>query len=228
MTRVRFALQALSLLGVFVLVTPPEYRPLMPVSVWRALPLFFLEPEAPAPAEDERDATPGYAVERTAATGTLNLSRHLVESPETGRRALSTAEELRALGARLNAIVGRARTTLNSPVPNARLRLRNTATGRIEARGFADENGQFAFLDLEPSGYIVELLGPAGQVLATSEYLPVSRGDLRNTTVRVAVGGPVLLAAHYPAGGADDPVALAESQGVTRLAQPLTSISPQR
>jgi hypothetical protein len=104
--------------------------------------------------------------------------------------------------------------------------LRNIATGAVEARGVADEHGRFAFLDVVPSGYVVELLDENGAVIATSEVIPIRINELRETTVRASgrhvfasVGGGL-------APTAQTIVAAAASQGVNRVAPPERCASP--
>ena len=230
MTRVRFGLQAVIVLGLFVLLSWPEQQQLRAVSPWRAEgPIASVRLPAGVDGGFGSGALrpeTGYGGARAGgASGTSNLERRLYENPfEDGRGFVPPASVL-ALGGRINAIVGRAWTPLNSPIPFARLLLRNTLNGQVEARAIADGQGAFTFLDVVPSGYIVELLGADGAVIATSEFVPVALGDFKETLVRAAGG---LAAFGDVAGTADEPVGLAASSGVTRVTEPETSISPQR
>ena len=96
------------------------------------------------------------------------------------------AREVTDAGGRFNAIFGWARTALNTPVAYARVVIRNLITGQIEARATADRDGQFTFLDLPPTGYIVEILGDDGTVIATSEAMTVVTGQAQAATIRIA------------------------------------------
>jgi hypothetical protein len=100
--------------------------------------------------------------------------------------AFQTSAALAAVGARLNALVGVARTSLNMPIPFARVVLRNIGTGQVFARTVANEHGVFSFLDLDANTYLVELLDGDGSVVATSSLLTMARGDVKQTIVRTA------------------------------------------
>ena len=54
-----------------------------------------------------------------------------------------------ALGGKLNALLGFARTSLNAPIPYARVLLRNILTGQVMGRGVANDQGMFSFVDLD-------------------------------------------------------------------------------
>jgi hypothetical protein len=135
--------------------------------------------------------------------------------------------ELLALGARFNAVLGYTRTSANESIPFARIRLRNVRTGEVEAQAVADQTGQFLFLDIHPTGYVVELIGPDGKVLAASGLLSVKTGDLHRTTLFVPVGGPTRM---LPAATTVAPqiVNTAVDTGVSRVGQPERAVSPQR
>lgn len=102
--------------------------------------------------------------------------------------------EIAALGGRVNALVGFARTSLNAPIPYARVVLRNIVTGEIVARAMANDQGRFLFLDLDANAYVVELLGPDGSVIAISPLVTLGRGDLRQTEIRAAASATTIAA----------------------------------
>src|SRR3954470_3808275 len=54
----------------------------------------------------------------------------------------------------------------NSPVPNARVRLRNVQTGRVVSTGEASITGQFVFAAVAQSSSVVELVSDTGKVVA--------------------------------------------------------------
>ena len=62
-----------------------------------------------------------------------------------------------------------------------------------EKQATADELGQFSFVDLVESEYVVELLGPDGSVVAASEVVKASKGRLLRTIVRVAAAATAVV-----------------------------------
>lgn len=146
---------------------------------------------AAASSDEERRRTDTTIRARTTdATDSRNEGR----STNTSQNLSTTADQpqdLESAGASLNAIVGRARTLTNQPVPYGRVVLRNTRTGLIEARTTADQEGRFSFVDVSQTGYVIELVGSDGSVIASSELVSVQNGDLKQATVRVAVNSSV-------------------------------------
>jgi hypothetical protein len=192
MSRVRFGIQTTLVITAIFLVSWPEFRPSRAATVWR-----FSPDELQRAAESEsaayqfsneerrgpRAAGPVEFSATAAANAAEELRRRRAESPE--QRVVIPIEVTEA-GGSLNAILGRARTSLNTPIPYARLILRNIRTGAIEGRTTANEEGRYVFVDVEASAYVVELLGPDGTVAAASELVSLAVGDVRETTVRVA------------------------------------------
>jgi hypothetical protein len=226
MSRARLTFQALIVLGLIVLVSWPEQRHLRAISVWRAKSHGQAAgTRSGALPERRRTYTVGYGSYGSSAGAGANLQRKLDENDIERRRHFVTPDAVLALGGRFNGVVGYVRTSMNAPLGFAHLVLRDIATGLVEARATADEKGRFTFLDVLPSGYVVELLGPDGSVLAVSEQLPVALGDVRQTLMRT----PTDLGAFRVLGStAQAPVAAAEADGVTRVAQPDRTVSPQR
>jgi hypothetical protein len=81
-------------------------------------------------------------------------------------------------------ILGVALDSLDSPLPNAKLRLRNAQTGHVEALALSDRAGEFGFESLDPGSYVVELLDDRGAVLAASELVTVDVGETVVTLVK--------------------------------------------
>jgi hypothetical protein len=106
----------------------------------------------------------------------------------------NTPGAIAALGGRDNALVGLAQNSLNAVIPRARVVLRDIRTGEALQQTTADELGQFSFIDLAPSEYVVELLGPDGAVVAASEVVTTSKGSLLRTIVRVATAATAVVA----------------------------------
>jgi hypothetical protein len=236
MNRARFAVQAIGVFALIVLVSWPEQRQVRAATLWR--PNGTLTPRRATIDEDRRvragqDAGrraivgrgPGY--HQMSAVTDDALASKLYGDPLNPPRGFVTPTAIADLGGRTNALVGRARTTLNTPIPYARLLLRNMSTGLVDAQATADEEGRFTFLDVDPSAYIVELVDTNGAVLAASGLVPISFGELRETTVRVAsaraIGGTF---GGSLAPTANEPVAAADNSGVEKVTQPPVCVSP--
>lgn len=93
-------------------------------------------------------------------------------------------------GTRTISIMGAAWKADNSPIPNAKLRLRNVVTGKIEATAVANETGQFIFTDLESGSYIVELVSDSGKILTIGHTITVGPGETVATFVRTGTKVP--------------------------------------
>ncbi len=91
---------------------------------------------------------------------------------------------------RTGAITGSAWNADNSPIPHARLQLRNVNTGTLVARTTADESGQFTFTDIPGGTYVIELVSDAGKVVTIGEPLTISPGESLATFVRTGTKLP--------------------------------------
>jgi hypothetical protein len=65
------------------------------------------------------------------------------------------------------------------------VRLRDIRFGRIADTQVSDPMGQFAFQDIDPGVYIVEIVGDNDTVLAATQVLNVTAGDTVATSVRL-------------------------------------------
>ena len=217
------------------LVSWPDFQTMRPASVWRYGPetLLAMETQAFDPSQlgdPARTARPGTGGARfSAGAGGTSLGEGRGGDGATGRRMFVVPLEVLEAGGSINAVMGRARTSLNTPIPFARLLLRNIRTGAIEARATANEEGRYSFLDVEASAYVVELLGADGSVIASSEMVAMAVGDVRETTVRVSANA---LASAAAFGGrltgliAESPTQRGPLQdGITRTADTLTQIA---
>lgn len=88
--------------------------------------------------------------------------------------------------AKAGTILGSAWKADNSPIPNAKVRLRNVVTGRAEAMDIADAGGQFTFQNAEPGSYLVELLNDDGRVIAIGQVFSIAAGETVATFVRLS------------------------------------------
>jgi hypothetical protein len=222
-TYLALAMQASIVLTMVTVVSWPEVRPVRQQSVWRYAPAAVLQArtnDAARFSDESRmrfdqtvfNRAPAYQ----APVGAGELDRTSPFMPPIG---------VAALGGRVNALVGYARTSLNAPIPYARVVLRNIATGEILARGVANDQGRFSFLDLDGSTYVIELLGPDGSVVATSAMVRLGRGDLLQTEIRTAASAKTVAASFGGAMTSTLPQAttLAANSDVTRTTPTLTT-----
>jgi hypothetical protein len=212
MRRTHLGVQAAIVLMMVALVSWPQYRPVRAQSVWRFVPQTVLEARA-----NDAARFAGRPVRRQVTLDQTALTTNTVRNA-TAYAATTAPAPIAALGGKLNAVLGRARTSLNAPIPYARVVLRNVRTGQVISQTTADGDGQFQFLDLDGNTYIVELVGADGGVVATSTMMTVARGELRQTEVRVAAASAAVRAA---VGNTLDPTApqattVASSNDVTR------------
>ncbi len=87
-------------------------------------------------------------------------------------------------------ILGSAWTEDTRPIPKARLRLRNVATGKIEAVTLANDAGEFTFPNVEGGSYVVELVNEAAAVQAVSHVFSIAPGETVATFVRLGTKRP--------------------------------------
>jgi hypothetical protein len=167
------------------------------------------------------------SLQRTASKRSDGTRTGAFEYGSLGRTRYVTPAAVIALGGRVNGILGEVRTVQDVPLGRARLVLRNVMSGLVEAWATADENGRFAFVDVMPSGYVVELIGSDGAVAATSEFISVGAGDLRQTQVRLA-GRTGLAPFGVLDATAPSQTAAAAAGGARAVAEPGRPISPQR
>lgn len=128
---------------------------------------------------------------------------------------------------RATTIQGGAWHADNTPIPQARLRLRSVVTGKVEATTEANAAGEFTFSGIAEGTYLVELLSNAGKVLAVGQTFTVAPGHTVATFVRL---GPRVPWYNGFFGNAALAVAsTAAVVGVTAMApEVVTSVSPNR
>ena len=95
-----------------------------------------------------------------------------------------------AVGARSTSVLGAAWNADNTPIPNAKVRLRNVRTGRIEAHAVANDMGQFVFQSVESGSYVIELVTENGKVLTVGHSFTVAPGETVATFVRLGTRVP--------------------------------------
>jgi len=196
MNRTHLGIQAIIVLSMVWFVSWPEFRPVRAQSIWRYSPEAVLEART---ADAARYATtPAVSSGRQSVTESFSqipVAPTLHDSLVAGDEPLEfTPGAIAAFGGTDNALIGLAQNSLNAVIPHARVVLRDIRTGEALQQATADELGQFSFIDLTPSEYVVELLGPDGSVVAASEVVTTSKGRLLQTVVRVAAAATAVVA----------------------------------
>jgi len=131
-----------------------------------------------------------------------------------------------AARAPVSIVQGIAWNSDNSPLPNARVRLRDTMSGHVVSTSESSTNGQFVFPGIGRGFYIVELLGEGGKVLAVGPNFRVEGGETVTTLVRLP-SRRSWYAAMF-SNTAAGVIAVASSVGLTALGtQSARPISPQ-
>lgn len=71
------------------------------------------------------------------------------------------------------------------PVAKVKVRLRNLTTGEVIAETVSNENGEYAFPELEPGLYVVEMLVDNRYVVALSNAGSVARFETMQTVIQL-------------------------------------------
>ena len=223
MRRTHLGVQIAIVLAMVAFVSWPQFRPVRAQSVWRYAPAAVLQARTLDAARYAGAATgrPGMSLDEAVFRSAARDSIGMTDRSD----AFYLSPALAALGGKLNALLGFARTSLNVPIPYARVLLRNLITGQVIARSVANDQGMFSFLDLDTSSYIVELLGPDGSVIATSSIMSLARGDVRRTEIRAAAAATTVAASfgNALAGTLDTAANVASSNDVTKTTATLTT-----
>lgn len=88
----------------------------------------------------------------------------------------------------LTSIQGEALDSVNARMPDAIVRLRDARFGRIVDTTRSDKLGAWAFHQLDPGSYVVELLGREGPdqaVLAATPIININAGEAVSTVVKL-------------------------------------------
>lgn len=188
--RTRFGLQTAVVVVAVIAVSYPEVRAsaaLTPSPNWR----YLRTRQEAAPVQPPLQYSSSQNGRPSGPAGTDG--RTIPSLPAAGLRttvappaSAYVSHEMAVLGARVNALRVLARSSLDTPIPFARMLLRNARTGAVEAQATADEVGQFTFLDIGSSDYIVELLGTDGALIGASGAVVAGLGVILETRVRAA------------------------------------------
>lgn len=232
MNRVHFPVQVLVVMALVLLVSWPEQRRVRAVSIWRtsadARGVARGSANAGAYASRDHVGLQG-ATALGGQTAADDAARRLYDQYlQILRRGATAAQTADAPAVRSNAIIGVVRILGTSvPVPNARVVLRHIRTGQIIARTMSNGEGQFSFLGVGPSEYLVEFVDEQGAVVATSGALSIGRSELKETSLLVSPTGAVKALAGSAQATAPEVVDAAADSGVTQATSPAQTISPR-
>src|SRR2546427_4368696 len=190
MRRTFLGVQAVIVMAMVASVSWPQFRPVRAQSVWRYAPAAVLQAQTIDAARFAGDAVhsrPAGILDNAAFTTPVPApERPVVKTPDVPDLSYLTPAAVAVLGGKTNALLGFARTSLNTPIPYARVVLRNIRTGEVFARTTANQRGEFSFVDVESNSYVVELLGTDGSVVAASPLVTMGRLEVKQTELRVA------------------------------------------
>ena len=111
----------------------------------------------------------------------------LAPPPPTGLSpGLSFAASWRPAGSEGTKVVGSVIDSRQTPVAKVKVRLRNISTGEVMAEVESNENGEYAFPEVEPGTYLVEMFIDGRYVVALSNAGSVARNETLQTVVQLA------------------------------------------
>jgi hypothetical protein len=113
-------------------------------------------------------------------------------------------------------ITGSAWNADNTPIPGARLQLRDVVSGKIRGAALADEAGRFSFTNIEGGTYVVEMVDAGGKVVTIGHAFVIAPGETVATFVRLGNRVPWFSGFFNNAAGAV--VSTASSQGIAAIA----------
>jgi hypothetical protein len=120
------------------------------------------------------------------------------------------------------AIQGTVQSATGQALPNYIVRLRNLQNGQLVAATTSDPAGGFSFTGLNPLNCVIEVVNPAGTIVATSSALTVTAGATVTVTVTAsavaAVAGITTAAAAAAAGGGTAAAGITTAVIITTIA----------
>ncbi len=113
----------------------------------------------------------------------------------------------------------------NSPLVNARIRLRDIETGRVASTAETADGGRFSFSDVSRGSYVVELVSDSGKVLAVGQRFRTEPGETVSTFVQLPSRKPWIVGMF--SNTAAVVIAAASTVGLTALGAHDRPVSPQ-
>ena len=103
----------------------------------------------------------------------------------TTRRTVTNAAVSKVRTNTFTTIQGNALNSINGPLNDVVVRLRDARFGRIVDTQLTDQSGLFAFKAIDPGSYIVEVMANDESVLAASQLLNVNAGEAVSAVVKL-------------------------------------------
>ena len=98
-----------------------------------------------------------------------------------------------ARAALFSTIQGKALNSINGPMPNTVIRLRDARLGRVVDTVTTDKLGAFEFRSIDPGSYVVEMMAPANDaVVAATPIINVGSGESVSTVLKLPFKMPPL------------------------------------
>lgn len=120
-------------------------------------------------------------------------------------------------------VLGAAWKMDNTPIPGARVQLRNVVSGKVEATAVANQSGQFTLTNIEGGTYVVELIGENGKIATVGHAFVIAPGETVATFVRLGTKVPWFTG--FFGNAASAAASSAASQGITAIAPVQLAVS---
>jgi hypothetical protein len=104
----------------------------------------------------------------------------------------------------------------NTPIPGARVQLRNLVSGKVNGTAVSNQAGQFTFNQIEGGRYVVELIGANGKIATVGHAFVIAPGESVATFVRMGTKVPWF--SGFFGNAATAVTSSAASQGITAIA----------
>jgi hypothetical protein len=150
---------------------------------------------------------------RAQNSGTPESARHAKATTSRSIDGDDRAPIRRPAAGMTGTVQGTAWRGDTTPLPQARIRLRNIQTGRGVAVAVTNSDGRFRFDLVEPGAYVVELLSATDKVIAVGDLFGVSADMQSITFVRLSTTSPWF--AGFFGNAAAAAIAAASTLGVT-------------
>ena len=124
----------------------------------------------------------------TAATLSVSAQQQAAVGLSARAAARSTVTMAAVSKVRTDAftiIQGNALNSINGPLNDVAVRLRDARFGRIVDTQLTDKSGLFAFKAIDPGTYIVEIMANDQSVLAASQLLNINAGEAVSAVVKL-------------------------------------------
>jgi hypothetical protein len=139
---------------------------------------------------------------------------------QTVAAAQKTAKDIKSL------INGVALDRAQTPMPNAKVRLRNLETNDVEQVVTANESGEFSFVAQPNVPYVVEIADQAGRVVAVGDVIMANTGEVAGAVVSLPARLPALAGVFTDT--ASSVISAATSSGLTVIDPLQPKVSPTR